>query len=135
MLAGAKAKAGIEHHDALTFPRFAFAPARFESKAQLPISIGFEMPFPRFRPVLAPDFGNSDFAGTDFQTAILNPFQSDRNFFADFCNRPLFAKDGDGAQAGFYMEIGGNGTLQNRAKRFHNGIFGFARRGDGNPPE
>src|ERR1017187_1457358 len=96
---------------------------------------GFEMPFPRFRPVLAPDFGHGDCAGADFQPAFLDPLQSGGDFITDSRNRPLFAKGGNRAHTGFYMKIRRSGAVQDRAQRFGNGVLGFTRRGDGNPPE
>lgn len=81
------------------------------------------------------NFCNGDFAGTDFKPAIFDALQARGNFFVNFFNRPSFAKNGNCAYAGFDVAVARNGAVQNRAEHLRNGVFGFARRGDGNSPK
>ena len=81
MLACAKAQSGIKNDNGLIFLRFAFAPTRFDEQRVTDFD-WFEMPFPRCRPIFMAHLRDRDFAGADFQSAVFNPLQSGRNFFA-----------------------------------------------------
>ena len=81
MLAGAEAESGVQHDDRLIFARNFFAPARFDEQGIGDFN-GLEMPFPRFRPIFAPDFCQRDLAGANFQSAAFDLTQPGKDFFA-----------------------------------------------------
>jgi hypothetical protein len=59
MLAGAEAKSGVQHHDRLILAWRFFAPAWLDEQGIADLD-GFEMPFPRFRPIFTPDCRERD---------------------------------------------------------------------------
>ena len=106
MLAGAKAQARIKNHHGLVFPRRTFDPTGFDQKRRADLN-RLEMPFPRFRPVLAPHFGDFDFAGAEVQAAAFDLIQAGGNFFREGCApKWIFrAECAHDADLGFEIEI------------------------------
>ena len=82
MPAGAEAQAGIENHDRLIFLCAAFAPTGFDQQRIADFD-GLKMPLPRFGPVFAPNFLQSNFAVANLETECFDARQAGCQNFPD----------------------------------------------------
>ena len=135
VMAGAEAQSRVQNHHPLAPARPAPAPGGLDEEEAANFD-GFEMPFPRFGPVLAGQWFDGDFCRSKIQPAILKRPQSAAQMGAHGLNRPghPLRVDGDVARARRLVAINRGRLLEMPLQKTGDGLFSLGRGGNRDLP-